>query len=234
MLTLVVGGLLAGCGSRDKPSRGVSPSASVRPSEVAAAREAVAADYAWFAELTDLRKGFSFVWVRGVRPAQVLERMGAKELERIGWRQLVGAGDGQRGVVEKLYVGVSRLDDSWSLVIEDNGTLGRADELLRPLSAGTTVVCVDKAAGEGWRFLLLEDQEVGLDFDPGAPERRTGKRAAELAGAVAAAGLGAGEDPAAGAFALAERITGVRVDLGMLEERTYSFSEVPTGQRKSQ
>lgn len=229
LLTLVVGGLLAGCGSRtDTPSRGAA-SPSVLPSEVAAVREAEAADYAWFSQVADLRKGFCFVWVRGVRPAQVLKRMGGKELERIGWRQMVGPGDGQRGAIEKLYFGVMRLDDEWSLVIEDNGTLGRADELLRPLSEGTTLVCVHKAADGSGRFLLMEDRVVQLDVDPGRPERRTGTRAAELASRLTVAGGGV-----TGALALAERLTGVRVSLGMLEERTYLFSEVPTGQRKSQ
>ena len=36
------------------------------------------------------------------------------------------------------------------------------------------------------------------------------------------------------AFALAERLTGVRLDLAGLQSRTYAFSTAPTGQRKSQ
>ncbi|GAB2580173.1 hypothetical protein Aab01nite_56570 [Paractinoplanes abujensis] len=204
------------------------------PSEVAAAREAVAADYAWFEGVADLRKGFCFVWVRDVRPAQVLKRMGAKELERIGWQQMVGAGDGQRGAIEKYYFGVSRLDDDWSLVIEDNGTLGRADDLLRPLSEGTTLVCLYRATDGSGRFLLLEDGAAQLEFDPAAPARRDGARAESLAPEISAAGIGAGGDATAGAFALAERLTGVGLSLELLQERTYLFSEVPTGQRKSQ
>ncbi|MBL7260809.1 hypothetical protein JKJ07_41625 [Actinoplanes sp. LDG1-01] len=172
--------------------------------------------------------------MKDVRPAQVLKRMGAKELERIGWRQMVGAGDGQRGAIEKYYFGVSRLDDEWSLVIEDNGSLGRADELLRPLSEGTTLVCLYRAADGSGRFLLLEDGAVQLDFDPQAPNRRSGARVDALAQEISAVGIGAGGDATAGAFALAERATGVGLSLEMLQERTYLFSEVPTGQRKSQ
>ncbi|WP_236030818.1 DUF6461 domain-containing protein [Paractinoplanes lichenicola] len=241
MLSFVAAGLVAGCGSRGgTPSAVASGSPvgsrgpSLSPSEVAAAREAGAADYAWFGRVAELRKGFCFVWVKDVRPAQVLKRMGAKELERIGWRQMVGAGDGQRGAIEKYYFGVSRLDDEWSLVIEDNGSLGRADELLRPLSEGTTLVCLYRAADGSGRFLLLEDGAVQLDFDPQAPNRRSGARVDALAQEISAVGIGAGGDATAGAFALAERATGVGLSLEMLQERTYLFSEVPTGQRKSQ
>ncbi|MBM2616856.1 hypothetical protein JIG36_14945 [Actinoplanes sp. LDG1-06] len=160
--------------------------------------------------------------------------MGAKELERIGWQQMVGAGDGQRGAIEKYYFGVSRLDDSWSLVVEDNGTLGLADELLRPLSVGTTVVCLYRGADGRGRFLVLEDEAVQLALDPMEAGRRTGAKASELGTQIAAAGLGGSADPTAAGFALAERLTGVRLSLEMLQERTYLFSEVPTGQRKSQ
>lgn len=202
-----------------------------------AARDAVAGDYAWFQRVGELSKGFCFVWVRDVRPAQVLTRMGADELERIGWQQMVGAGDGQRGVTDKSYFGVARIADDWSLVVEDNGSLGHADDLLRPLSAGTTVVCLYRAADGGGRFLLLEDQAVRLDFDPMVGGHRSGSEATKLTPTIEAAGFGASADPAqrtAAGFALAERLTGVPLSLAQLQERTYLFSMVPTVGRKSQ
>jgi hypothetical protein len=200
-------------------------------------REAVAADYAWFSQVRELGKGFCFVWVRGVPTAQVLKRMGAEELERIGWQQMVGAGDGQRGVADKRYFGVSRIADDWALVVEDGGSLGRADELLRPLSAGTTVVCLYRAADGRGRFLLLEDRAVRLDFDPTSDAYRSGSEAAELGLMIKAVGFGGAADPAqrtAAALALAERLTGVPLSLAQLQERTYLFSMVPTTERKSQ
>ncbi|WP_240670493.1 DUF6461 domain-containing protein [Actinoplanes solisilvae] len=190
----------------------------------------MAGDYGWFSQVGDLSKGFCFVWVLGVRPVQVLERMGADELERIGWQQLVGAGDGQRGVTDKRYFGVSRISDDWSLVVEDNGSLGRADELLRPLSVGTKVVVVHRDADGRGRFLLLEDQSVRLDFDPMSDGPRAGAAAAALNPTVEASGFDGAAEPArrtAAAFALAERLTGVRLDLEVLRGRTYLFSVVP-------
>ncbi len=237
MLTLMAGGLLAGCGSRSGTPVASSSSEAAATLEAVAPQEAVAADYAWFRQVADLRKGFCFTWVHKVRPSQVLERMDAKELERVGWQQLVGAGDGQRGAIEKYYFGVSRLTDDWSLVVEDNGELGLADDLLRPLSAGTTLVSVYRGENGRGRFLLMDDRSVQLDFDPAAYERRSGSRAAELGPMAEAAGFAGTKDPetlTAAAFALAERFTEVPLSLEFLQSRTYLFSTVPIGHRKSQ
>ncbi|MBU2669978.1 hypothetical protein KOI35_41380 [Actinoplanes bogorensis] len=196
----------------------------------------MAGDYVWFEDVEDLRKGFCFVWVKGLTSSEVIERMGAKELERIGWQQMVGAGDGQRGAVEKYFFGVSRASDEWSLVIEDNGQLGLADDLLRPLSKGTTLVCLWKGSGGRVRYLELDDEVVQLDMDPSDVSRRTGNKAREMETTIDEVGLGGDtdSDPVPGAFALAERVTGVRLSLEMLQERTYLFSATPTGQGKSQ
>ncbi|WP_250000586.1 DUF6461 domain-containing protein [Actinoplanes sp. M2I2] len=193
----------------------------------------MAGDYAWFREVTDLSKGFCFVWVRRVRPAQVLDRMGAKELERIGWQQMVGAGDGQRGFPDKCYFGVTRLNDDWALVVEDNGELGTEDGQFRALSAGTTLICLYRADDGSGRFLLMEDRGVTLQFDPVSGERPSGRRAAELETTVKATRAGAPAQPddrMAAAFALAERLTGVPLTQADLRKHTYLFSVVPTGQ----
>lgn len=190
----------------------------------------MAADYRWFASNSDLSKGFSFVWVKGLPTGEMLDRLGAKELERVYWKQLVGSGDGQRGHPRRLFFGVTRIDTTWSLVVEDNGTLGATESLLRPLSAGTTVVSHYRASNGRGRLLVLTNQGVDLDFDPLTAVPRPARRNAELASTIAAVGFGTSTDPAyctAAAFALTERLTGVAMTEALLASNTYRFSEAP-------
>jgi hypothetical protein len=200
-------------------------------------RAAVADDYRWFAADTDLTKGFCFTWVQNLVPQQILDRLGATELERVGWRQLVGSGDGQLPGADRFFFGVARVDD-WSLIVEDAGALGATDALARPLSAGTRLVSHYRdGAGRG-RFLLLADQETELDFDPIEPGRRAGLQAQELAPILEAAGFTGVNDTAAvargpsavataAAFALTERVTGIAMTLELLTTRTYVLATVP-------
>ena len=217
VLALAAGGLLAGCGPRTG-----TPAASSSSTPV---RAAVAADYRWFAQEAGLRKGFFFGWVHDRTSKQVIDRLDARELERIDWRQMVDSGDGQRGT-DQYYFGVARVGD-WVLVVEDNGGLGAADDLLRRLSAQTTVVCHYRAATGVGRFLLLADGVTQLDFDPADDLHRTGTRAAELRPLMTAVGFGASTAPGyrtQAAFALTERLTGVAMTPELLREKTYAFS----------
>jgi len=220
LLLLAAVGLLAGCSAR-RPA--VAATAPPVP------RNAVADDYSWFARDPDLTKGFCITWVRGLTPEQVLKRLGGQELERVGWQQLVGSGDGQRGRADRYFIGVARIGD-WSLIVEDNGDLGVTDRLVGGLSLGTTVVANHhKQDGHG-RFLMLRDASVELDFDPVTFPKRTGSRAEELAPTIAAAGFGAGDDPnqsMLAAFALAERLTGVAMTQELLRDHTYRLTSVP-------
>lgn len=199
-------------------------------------RAAVADDYRWFAADTDLTKGFCFTWVQNLVPRQVLDRLGATELERVGWRQLVGSGDGQLPGADRFFFGVARVDD-WSLIVEDAGALGATDALARSLSAGTRLVShYQDGAGRG-RFLLLSDRGVELDFDPAEPGRRVGLRAQELAPILEAAGFNGVNDTSGAsrpssvateaAFALTERVTGVAMTAELLTTRTYVLATVP-------
>lgn len=218
LFLLFAAGPLAACGPR-----GTAASAATTP------RIAVAADYEWFAQDRDLTHGFCFTWVRGLATQQLLTRLGGKELERVYWDQLVGSGDGQREPADRYFFGVARIDD-WVLIVEDHGDLGTTDRLMIPLSRGTTLVSHYNAGDGHGRFLLLGDGRVELDFDPLAPRRRAGSRAAELAPLVAAAGFGAARNAAqrvAAAFALTERITGIPMTLDLLREKTYLLTTLP-------
>jgi hypothetical protein len=184
----------------------------------------VAGDYRWFASNTDLSKGFSFVWVKGLETTEVLERLGGEELERVYWKQLVGSGDGHRGDAGRMFFGIARMSETWVLVVEDNGTLGTTESLLRPLSRGTTVISHYRGANARSRLLLITDQAVDLDLDPLAGSPRAGGKAAELASTLTAVGFGESRDPAQGtaaAFALTERLTGVAMTEDLLNAKTY-------------
>jgi hypothetical protein len=142
---------------------------------------------------------------------------------------LVGSGDGQSGRAERYFVGVARVEN-WSLIVEDNGDLGVTESIVRPLSAGTSVVAHQRGADGHGRFLLLEDTAIQLDFDPQAYAKVSGSRAAELAPMLPAVGFAAGDKPAqctAAAFALTERLTGTEMTQDLLRDRTYLLTSVP-------
>jgi hypothetical protein len=231
-LWLVAASSLAACGP-ERTEVAAAPSAGVAPA-VSVSRAAVAADYRWLASNADLSKGFSFVWVKGRTTTQVLDLLAAKELERIFWNQLVGSGDGQRGYADRLYFGVTRITDDWVLIVEDNGTLGTTEDLLRPLSVKTTVIsnyCAPTAQG---RLLVLTDEQVDLDFDPLTAAPHRGARTAELASMITAVGFGASKDPAfcaAAGLALTERLTGIAMTEDLLRSKTYLLSSAsrPSG-----
>lgn len=217
---LLAAGALAACG----PRRTESPAAAATP------RAATADDYWWLSLEHDLSQGFCFTWVKGMIPQQVLERLGGKELERVGWQQLVGSGDGQQpAAAYRYFIGITRLE-GWSLIVEDNGDLGVTDAIVRPLSRGTTVAALHRGADGHGRFLLLQDTAIQLDFDPMAYAKRSGSRAAELAPMLAEVGFGVGDDPSRttdAGFALAERLTGVELTQEMLRKQTYVLTTVP-------
>ncbi|WP_433372583.1 DUF6461 domain-containing protein [Actinoplanes sp. CA-142083] len=216
---LLAAGSLAAC----SPRRSGTPAAAATP------RAAIADDYRWFAHEPDFSKGFCFTWVQGLTPQQVLGRLHGKELERITWPQLVGAGDGPVGYPDRYFIGVTRVDD-WTLIVEDNGDLGVNEQLMRPVSKGTTVVAHHRGADGHGRFLLLRKGTTELDFDPLNPAKASGSRAAELAPMLASVGFGADNDPARpmeAAFALTERLTGMTMTQELLRTNTYLFTVVP-------
>jgi len=218
LVLLLSAGALAAC----------NPRGSGTPAAAATPRAAVADDYWWFALEPDLDRGFCFTWVKGLTPQQVLKRLHGRELERVTWRQLVGSGDGQSGPTSRYFIGVTRVE-GWSLIVEDAGDLGVTDQLVRPLSAGTTVVAHQRGADGHGRFLLLQDAATQLDFDPLAPAKVSGTRAAELAPMISSVGFGAGGDPkqnTAAAFALIERLTGTEMTQYLLYSHTYLLTSV--------
>jgi hypothetical protein len=201
-------------------------------------RAAVAGDYAWFGAVDDLAEGFCFTWVRGLTPQQVIKVSGGKELERIGWEQLVGSGDGQQAGAEQYFYGVAHVGE-WALLVEDNGAFGTTDLEARTLSQGTTLVSFSWKAGGLGRVLVLEDASYRVDFDPLTSGKLSGWGASELALVADAAGFGVARDLRAGdpgeyrrycmlsALAFVERVTGVAMTEDLLERLTYLLTSVP-------
>jgi hypothetical protein len=218
LVLLLSAGTLAAC----SPRRSGTPAAAATP------RAAVADDYWWFALEPDLDRGFCFTWVKGLTPQQVLKRLHGRELERVTWQQLVGSGDGQSGPTSRYFIGVTRVQ-GWSLIVEDAGDLGVTDHLVRPLSAGTTVVAHQRSADGHGRFLLLEDAAIQVDFDPVAPAKVSGARAGELTPMISSVGFVAAGDRkqnTAAAFALTERLTGTEMTQDLLHNHTYLLTSV--------
>ncbi|GIM97190.1 DUF6461 domain-containing protein [Paractinoplanes toevensis] len=218
LVLLLAAGALSAC----------TPRSTGTPAAAATPRDAVADDYRWFFPVPDFGQGYCFTWVRDLTPPQVIKRLGGRELERINWKQLVESGDGQQGTAYRYFIGITRVGD-WSLIVEDNGDLGVTDRLVRPLSAGTTVVGHYRGADGHGRFLQLTDGRVELDFDPAAPATVT----AAMSAVGFAPGIDAGTSMAA-SFALAERLTGQQMTQSLLISSTYLLTNVPIEHRKNQ
>jgi hypothetical protein len=214
------------------------PSVAPSGSGLLVGRAATADDYSWFAGVDDLADGFCFTWVRGLTPQQVIKATGGKELERVVWEQLVGSGDGQQAGADRYFYGVAHVGE-WALLVEDSGTFGTTDSRVRPLSRGTTLVSNYRARDGHGRLLVLEDEEVRLDFDPIEAEKITGRAADALALVIDAAGFSYAQSLRSGdptvyrrycmeaAFALTERLTGVAMTEDLLEKLTYLLTSVP-------
>ena len=182
-------------------------------------------DYGWPARDLSLASGFCFTLVRGLTPVQVAERLGGTELERVEWLRLVGGGDGERAGADRYFIGVARVGD-WSLIVEDNGALGVTQRLVRPLSAGGSVLAYRNDAQGRERLLVLRDEEVVLDYDSGA----SGPIPAEWEPELRVAGL-VGDttvtQPTVPALTFLAGQTGVQLTRELLTERTYLLVTVP-------
>lgn len=198
----------------------------------------MADDYRWFRGVEDLGEGFCFTWIKGLTPQQVIRASGGTELERIGWEQLVGSGDGQQEGADRYFYGVAHVAE-WALLVEDGGRFGTTDSQVTPLSRGRTLISHYRGRDGHGRLLALEDEAVRLDFDPAVPGKMAGRDVDDLAPVIDSAGFGAlarlrfrnqsdyRAYCAQAAFALTERMTGVAMTEDLLETLTYLLTSVP-------
>jgi hypothetical protein len=197
-----------------------------------------AADYAWFEEgFAELAEAYCVLLVRGLTPAQVLARLGARTdgphvtgvdaLCRFSYDTHDEHNGREQGV------GVTAVGD-WALVIEPNGYLSVSGETIVPLSAGTRLVSHGSNVNAAGNFFWVEDGEVRLAFEPLFPSHRDGASPDALLGAMREAGFDLSDgadinidDCDHAAFALAEHLTGVRITPEILREASYLCGAAP-------
>jgi hypothetical protein len=180
--------------------------------------ETTAADYAWLKD----DWAFCFSLVRGLDAVEVLRRFGG---ERSQPRTLTLGEAGQ--LSGSFHAGYPQLilvakAGGWSVAVEDNGWEGTRPEVLRALSRGTQAVSVHSTVGALGHFNDAVDGEVLVSFELLFPHRRLGSQPDLLLPQMRAVGLDADrhepsyDDAVIAALALAERITGVHLDPGVL------------------
>jgi hypothetical protein len=200
---------------------------------------ATAADYEWI-EQSALSGAYCLTLARELSPEAFLARIGAEADRRYtGLRELVQPSmalwEGEEAG-ESLLMAVTVATGeggSWALGVEINGFLGVSEELIVPLSMDTTVVSHYESQAGPNRFYWLQDGDILLHFLPLDPAEREGSAPDAAIDAMREVGFDLAEDSdsigisTAAAFALAERLTGVRVTAEMLEQATYTCGIAP-------
>lgn len=160
---------------------------------------------------------FSLTFVEGLAPEAVLGMLGADMApEALDPEQLVLAAGPDRRGVRVAPIG------AWSVLIELDSLMGGRDQVLRPLSSDGRRVFNTLATGSGMKSVSYWcDGQQLCQLDPIMPEHRVGTQPDALVEHMTAVGMGPElpEDqiPPSGAMvALAERVTGVAADRGLV------------------
>ncbi|MEU8900223.1 DUF6461 domain-containing protein [Nocardia sp. NPDC048505] len=180
-----------------------------------------ATDYAWADEqYAHLMEAYCLTLVRGLEPAALLGALGAEPRPSVVGVDALhepsfDAWDDHGG--DKLFLGVTRVGE-WALMVESNGYLGTISTVIQPLSRGRTVVSHFRNVNAVDHFYWYEDGALRLHFEPLFAHSREGSHAEEFAAEMRESGfdLSADEDRdfewhTEAAFALAHRVTGVRL-----------------------
>lgn len=194
-----------------------------------------AADYAWIEEddLGLISQGYCITLARGLTAPQFLSRLSARAAPAVtGFLDLCEASYVSSGHDELMeqHVGViSASGDGglWAVGVQVNGYIGVTEELVVPLSAGTAVVSHYQNINAVDQFYWIEDRIIRLDFEPLFPSSRQGSTPDVLLQDMTEVGFDLSDDGdnvgqnTASAFALAERLTGVRITISLLQDATY-------------
>ncbi|MEV5706414.1 DUF6461 domain-containing protein [Actinoallomurus sp. NPDC052274] len=200
--------------------------------------KAVAADYAWIGADEDggLFSAYCLTLVRGITPREFMDRLGA----RIMFEALELADEffdlsfqywDQPHYGDVQFIGATTVagdGGDWTLALEVNGHLGVTPSTMGPVSAGTRLVSHRYNGGNGvGGFSWIEDGDVRLEFEPLFAGNREGSTPDALLEDMRQIGFDLEDDreeigpTTTAAFALAERLTGVRVTEAMLDDAVY-------------
>ena len=134
----------------------------------------------------------------------------------------------------RAVVGITAVDDEWALMAEINGYIGVTDNLIKPVSAGRTVVSHYRNVNAVYRFNWWRDGRLLVDFDLLFPTERFGTEPDALLDDIRGVGIPLDGDPAdiadidlsAASFALAQRITGIACTPALFENSHFIVAAV--------
>ncbi|MEU1214137.1 DUF6461 domain-containing protein [Streptomyces sp. NPDC005790] len=197
-------------------------------------RASTAADYGWLEDrYQDLMEAYCVTLVQGRPPDALLKALGAEPGERMtGVAELSGPAFDE-WESDECFIGVTSVGD-WSLMVEYNGYLGIGVETMLPVSRGRTVVSHYRNINAVDHFYWHEDGATRLHFEPLFPHHRDGSRPDELVAEMQESGFDLSDEEDSGfdghteaAFALAERITGVRLTPELFASAEFVCGRVP-------
>ncbi|RJL32075.1 DUF6461 domain-containing protein [Bailinhaonella thermotolerans] len=185
-------------------------------------------EYAWFTERHSLglAEAYSFIFVRGFTPEQLVARMGGRA-EDFSWMTLdesIAAGD--RYGYNTETVAVTSVGD-WAFVAQYNSWLGADDEFIVPLSESTRLVSLYHLDLKGLEeFRWVEDGEIRFAF---WAQDGFSEVPAELVETMERIDRDYECELYKGAgFALIEHLTGIKLTPQILEESAYLCGVIPT------
>jgi hypothetical protein len=201
---------------------------------------ATASDYDWFGDrLPGLAEAYCLILARDLAPEEFLARIGARPVpDRTGVDALFEPSMNlwaEHGDDAGLFIGVTTVagdGGNWALGVEINGFLGVTEQIIVPLSEGTRLVSHFRNVNAADRFCWVEDGDVRLEFEPLFATNRHGSTPDALLSIMQEVGFDLREDSDAehhteAAFALAERVTGVRITAELLENAVYTCGIAP-------
>jgi hypothetical protein len=185
-------------------------------------------DYAWFAN-SGLAEAYSFIFVRGLTPEQLVTRMGGRA-EDFSWMTLDGSIDaGSCYDYRTEFVAVTTVGD-WAFVAQYNSWLGADDEFLVPLSTGTRLVSLYRLDIKGLEeFRFVEDGAVRFSFwaQEGYSEEVPDELVETMKQIHHVYGNDAYELYQGPGLVLIERLTGIKLTGQILEGSSYLSGVIP-------